>query len=192
MGQQDERKAYPSLSRRLRTFVILVWISLSLGLIAQGCTGFFDRPVPGHEETPFFLPPTRIPPQAQPAVNPPAGSTAPPALNCEDHLTYLSDLTIPDGSQVQPGETLDKRWEVRNSGSCNWDKRYSLRLVAGDRLGADEQLALYPARSGTDAVIRILFQAPPNPGSYRSAWQAFCPAGEPFGDPIYLDIEVTE
>lgn len=191
--QQDERNAYSSLSRRLRTSFILVWISLTLGFIAQGCSVYFDRPAPGNEATPFFLPPTRVPPQDVLADTPPTSAAqALPALICVDNLTFVDDLTIPDGSQVQPGATLDKRWEVRNSGTCNWDERYSLRLVAGDRLGVAEQLALYPARSGTNAVIRILFQAPLEPGSYRSAWQAFSPAGEPFGDLIYIDIEVTQ
>jgi hypothetical protein len=101
-------------------------------------------------------------------------------------------MTIPDGSQVTLGETLDKRWEVENSGTCNWDERYSLRLVAGDDLGAQAQMGLYPARSGTVAPIRILFTAPSEPGQYRSAWQAYGPDGEAFGDQIFIDIVVVE
>lgn len=115
-----------------------------------------------------------------------------PTAVCEDNLTFINDLTIPDGSAVKPGSALDKRWEVRNSGSCNWDARYQLRLTSGDPMGANEQQALYPARAGTSPVIRIEFQAPMQPGSYRSAWQAFNPAGEEFGDPVFIDIIVTD
>ncbi len=113
-----------------------------------------------------------------------------PTLPCTDGLTFIDDLTVPDGSQVKPGAELDKRWEVRNSGSCNWDDRYSLRLTAGEPLGGADSLPLYPARSETNAVIRILLQAPLAEGSYRSAWQAHNPAGEPFGDLIFVDIIV--
>jgi hypothetical protein len=60
----------------------------------------------------------------------------------------------------------------------------------GNALGAVEEQALYPARAGTQAVIRILFQAPDEPGVYRSAWEAVDPEGNAFGDPIYIEIQV--
>lgn len=91
---------------------------------------------------------------------------------------------------VSADSTLDKRWEVENSGSCNWDKNYRLRLIAGPDLNAQKEQALFPARNGTQAVIRVVFKAPKEPGAYRSAWQAFNPGGEPFGDPIFIDIVV--
>ncbi len=31
-------------------------------------------------------------------------------------------------------------------------------------------------------MIRIIFTAPADPGTYRSAWQAYNPKGEPFGE----------
>jgi len=138
-----------------------------------------------------YLPPTSVnalPTASQPAVvyNP---QTA-PALQCVDNLYYLQDLTIPDGSQVGPGSTLDKQWLVENNGTCNWDHSYRLRLIAGPDLGAPVEQALYPARSGTQAVIRIQFTAPAEPGTYRSAWQAYDPQGIPFGDPIFIEIVV--
>jgi len=124
---------------------------------------------------------------SQPVVvyNPPA------APQCVDNLYYLQDLTIPDGSQVAPGSTLDKQWLVENNGTCNWDHAYRLRLIAGPDLGAPVEQALYPARSGTQAVIRIQFAAPSEAGTYRSAWQAYDPQGVPFGDPIFIEITVS-
>lgn len=85
---------------------------------------------------------------------------------------------------------MDKRWEVENTGNCNWDDHYRLRLIAGPDLGAQKEQALFPARSGSRAAIRILFKAPVEPGAYRSAWQAFDAQGEPFGDPFFIDIVV--
>lgn len=109
---------------------------------------------------------------------------------CIDNLTYLSDVTIPDGTEVQPNATMDKRWEVKNSGNCNWDDRYRLRLIAGPDMGSPKEQALYPARSGSQVVLQIIFQAPTDPGSYRSAWQAYNSDGQPFGDPFFIDIMV--
>ena len=109
---------------------------------------------------------------------------------CFDNLRYLEDQTIPDGSLVSPGEVLDKRWLVENNGSCNWEKDYRLTLISGFDLGAAPEQALYPARSGTQATIIIVFTAPAESGVYRSAWQASDPAGQPFGDPIFLEVQV--
>ena len=113
-----------------------------------------------------------------------------PTPNCQDDLRFVEDLTVPDGTQVIAGEQIDKRWQVQNAGTCNWDVRYQLRLLDGNALGAVEEQSLYPARAGTQAVIRILFQAPAEPGVYRSAWEAVDPNGNAFGDPIYIEIQV--
>ncbi len=109
---------------------------------------------------------------------------------CIDNLTFISDVSIPDGTEVQANATLDKRWEVKNSGNCNWDDRYRLRLIAGPAMGAVQEQALYPARSEGQVILQIVFQAPVDPGSYRSAWQAYNPDGQPFGDPVFIDILV--
>jgi hypothetical protein len=115
--------------------------------------------------------------------------TATPA--CGDNLRFVEDLTVPDGTIVSAGTVLDKRWRVENSGSCNWNAHYQLVRISGPALGVGDQQALFPARAGTQAVIRMLLTAPSDPGAYRSAWQAVGPGGESFGDPIYVDFLVV-
>jgi hypothetical protein len=165
----------------------LLWLVFFL----PGCTSALPRYSSENslQETPPFLPPTAQ--SVLPSLT--AGTAEPtitPAVICKDQLTFLSDLTIPDGAVVSPNSTLDKRWEVENSGNCNWDGNYRIRLIAGPDLSAQKEQALYPARNGTRATIRLVFKAPLEPGSYRSAWQAFNPRGEPFGDPFFIDILV--
>jgi next-to-BRCA1 protein 1 len=110
---------------------------------------------------------------------------------CSDVLSYLEDLSIPDGSQTEPNASLDKRWSVQNNGTCNWGEGYTIRLISGAEMGAEPTQALIPARAGSDAVIRIQFIAPEEPGTYISAWQAFTPAGLPFGDQFFINIVVA-
>ena len=117
-----------------------------------------------------------------------APSPTPP---CTDGLSYLQDLSIPDGSTMAPGQLIDKRWQVSNSGTCNWDERYRLTLVSGDAMGAQTSLPLYPARAGREATLRILFTAPQTAGTYECQWQAVNPDGVPFGDAFYMQIVVT-
>ncbi len=108
--------------------------------------------------------------------------------DCINNLTFINDLTILDNSSIAYGATIDKQWLVQNSGTCNWNADYRLRHVGGAALGAPEEIALYPARSGTQATIQITFTTPFTDGEYESAWQAFDPAGLAFGDLIYIRI----
>lgn len=110
---------------------------------------------------------------------------------CVNNLTFLSDLTIPDGTFITYGATVDKQWLVQNSGTCNWNANYRLSYIGGAILDAPEELALYPAKSGTQATLQIVFTAPFSDGEYESAWQAFDSFGFAFGDPIYMRIVVV-
>jgi hypothetical protein len=114
-----------------------------------------------------------------------------PTPACGDNLKFVADLTVPDGTIAARGALIDKRWQVENNGSCNWDDRYRLRLISGAEMGLQAEQALYPARSGASAAIRMLLLAPSKPGTYRSAWQAVGPNQELFGDIIYVEIRVN-
>jgi len=177
---------------KLQIFVMFV---ISLTLAACGSqeaastvsVETFSTPTQPPAETAAIAAPTLEIDGGQAAVQTPT-----PTPSCTNGLMFLADQTIPDGTLVEPGERLDKRWEVRNNGSCNWDARYRVRLIAGPGMGLPVQQALYPALSGTDFVIRMVFIAPEEPGSYRSACQAHDPLDNPFGHPFFIDVVVPE
>ena len=73
---------------------------------------------------------------------------------------FVDDLTIPDRSDVEPGAELDKRWEVRNSGSCDWDNDYRLVRIGSDRFIGVDEIALIPARAGKNAVWKVVLTVP--------------------------------
>jgi len=183
--QYESRIAYRIFYKILAYFIFPLLLSIGL----MGCS---EQPTP-------YRPPTAAaqatrPPQVTPsptAYPQPMDTPVPISTpTCTDDLTFLEDLTLPDGTVVKPGESMDKRWLVKNSGTCNWDERYRLKFISGAELGAPIDQSLYPARSGSNATIRILFTAPPEVGKYQSAWQAYSPQGQPFGDPIYLQVLV--
>ncbi len=95
-----------------------------------------------------------------------------------------------DNTPFSPGQSVDKQWLVTNSGTCDWDSRYTLRLLSGPAMGAATEQPLYPARAGDQATLRIIFTAPSDTGTYISTWQAFGPSGDTFGDVIYIQIVV--
>ncbi|MGD9092427.1 MAG: NBR1-Ig-like domain-containing protein [Anaerolineales bacterium] len=169
-------------------------------LLLAACSGNTTGSLSEQSDESLYIPPTAITAvyQVTTPTEVAASSETPqlikkpatPTPSCTHNLRFMEDLTIPDGTVVSPGAILDKRWQVENTGTCNWDEDYRLRLITGLDLGATPVQALYPARSGTAATIRITFTAPIETGNYQSAWQAFSPQGEPFGDPFYIDIVV--
>lgn len=175
----------------------LTALSILFSLSAYACA-------PAPTPTPF-LPPTLEPPLIEPTliIQPTrqtviVQSTPLPTIipttnpkDCVNDLSFVSDVTLPDNSFVTYGSSLDKQWLVQNTGTCNWDSSYRLRHLGGAVLGAAEEVMLYPARAGKQATIQILFMAPFTDGVYESAWQAYDPAGEPFGQTIYIRITVA-
>jgi hypothetical protein len=175
----------------------LTCLGLLLILVLTACGEQAVTPAP---TSGIYRPPTAVVaptvislPTSNPAFEvPPGGERPTPIPECTNALWFQEDLTIPDGTEVSPGDKLDKRWLVLNNGSCNWDDRYQVRLIGGPNIGAPQLQALYPARSGSEAVIRMNFIAPQEPGAYRSAWQAYDPDGQAFGDPFFIDFVVVE
>jgi hypothetical protein len=110
--------------------------------------------------------------------------------DCTNDLKFIEDLTIQDNTLTTLGLALDKQWLVENNGTCNWNSNYRLKHIGGAALGAPEEIALYPARAGTQATIQIMFTAPFTEGVYESAWQAADPNGTAFGIPIFIRIVV--
>jgi hypothetical protein len=152
----------------------------------------------------FFVPPTAQalqPTVARPASSPTPAPThipspiptplVPSATSCTNDLSFVQDVTVPDGTLVTPSERVDKQWLVTNAGTCNWDASYHLKLIAGDALDVPTQQVLYPARAGTQTTLRIVFTAPQTPGDYSSAWQAVAPDGTTFGQALTLHINVA-
>lgn len=164
-----------------------------LAIAASGCV----LPVPrsataaGPRDA-AFLPPTLVPTPLPTSAAAALQQSTPQQVNCVDSLTFTKDITIPDGTIIAPASSIDKRWEVENSGTCNWNSKYHLKLVAGPEMGVKPEQRLLPARSGSRNVIRLVFTAPSQTGTYRSAWQAFNADGQPFGDTVYIEVVVQQ
>jgi len=164
-------------------------------MLLTACGG--QEPVPVPTPTVAVYKPPTVDPlviqlQETEAARLTAESLPTPTPACTNGLEFVEDVTIDDGSVVSPGQRLDKRWKVLNAGSCNWDADYEVQLIAGPAMKAPNTQSLFPALSGTEAEIRMVFTAPEEPGAYRSAWQAFDPDGDPFGDSFFIDIVVVQ
>jgi hypothetical protein len=109
------------------------------------------------------------------------------------------DVTIPDDTQMNTGESFTKTWRLVNTGSCAWSSEYSLVWFSGDLFGAVRSEPL----SGTTAPgqtvdINIDMVAPDQPGTNQSNWKLSSPQGQLFGigpngdAPIWVRINIVE
>jgi hypothetical protein len=176
---------------RTRPYLFAVLLALAL---ASACT-------PQNTSTPF-RPPTQPPPtKALSTTTPipalytaaaPATATATATEGpCTNNLEFVQDVTVPDGTSISFGASIDKQWLVKNSGTCNWDSTYRLKWIGGDPLGAAQEQVIYPARAGTQITLRIVFTAPTVEGTFESAWQAYGPDGIAFGDQVFMKITAS-
>ncbi|MBE0699603.1 MAG: hypothetical protein IH586_21980 [Anaerolineaceae bacterium] len=114
-----------------------------------------------------------------------------------DQAQFISDVTIPDGTKMVPGQTFTKTWRLRNLGSCSWDNRYAMVFASGDAMGAAAVINLpgtVPANTTVDLSIEM--KAPATPGKYMCSWKLRNPAGQVFGvvadQPFFAQITVIE
>ena len=175
-----------AISRTDRPGIPLLFLGALLASLLTGCR----EPTPTPTQVVYFIPPTAGtgPLDSQMQED---GKVSTLASTCKSQLEFLDDLTIPDGTEIQAGAAFTKRWLVANTGSCPWNRDYTMELISGLNLGVAQTRALFPAQAGSQAVLEIIFTAPENPGRYNSWWQAFDPGGERFGDPVYVDILVV-
>ena len=147
------------------------------GVIATAPPGAATRsPEPGFTLLPA-TPPSPVPPTNTP-------------VPCANDAQFVSDVTIPDFTQLVPGALIDKRWAVRNTGDCDWGPGYRLVFVEGNAMNAPGEHALYPARAGGEAILQINMVAPDAPGEYAGKWQLRDSNGIPFGQVLFIKVTV--
>jgi hypothetical protein len=180
-------------NKRTASRLLFLLAATMMVFLLAGCSALRPKvTLPVSEQAPIYIPPTLA---ASSLATPTTDLTAAASAhgeNCTNELTFLGDISIPDGTSVAPGTTLDKQWDIKNSGTCNWDETYSIRLLEGPDLGASTPQAITPLRADVEGVIRIVFTAPQEPGNYISKWQAYGPDGEPFGQFFSIEINVVE
>ncbi len=112
-------------------------------------------------------------------------------IACTNNAALAADVTVPDGTEIQPGEKFVKTWRIKNTGTCDWGAGYTFDLVKGSALSANK-LDVPHVRASDTVDISLNMAAPAAAGNYRGVWQLFTPAGKPFGEQFVVDIVVPQ
>ena len=111
------------------------------------------------------------------------------ALDCYK-ATLVSDVTIPDGTKLDPGEAFTKTWQINNAGTCDWNKDFKITFVGGDVLGSDTTKIRKKVPAGSTAEISLKMVAPSTSGEVTSYWQMADDNGVLFGNVFTIQIVV--
>ena len=104
---------------------------------------------------------------------------------------WVADITILNGTRMEPGRRFTKTWRVRNTGTTTWSNDYTLAATGDSAWGGSRSVPLPATEPGRAADLTVELVAPTTPGRHRSAWQPLAPDGEPFGDVLPVEIEVV-
>lgn len=119
-----------------------------------------------------------------PGSNPTATS-----IGCYN-ATLVSDVTIPKGTKLDPGEVFEKIWQIKNTGTCDWTNDFKITFVGGDLLGSDTTKIRQRVSAGSTAQISLFMVAPSSSGSVTSSWQMANDSGVLFGQVFTIEIVV--
>jgi photosystem II stability/assembly factor-like uncharacterized protein len=153
-------------------------------------TGTTQPPLPPPTLTPLPpLPPTQTPiAQPPPAISP---------SGC-DKATFVTDVTVLDGTIFSPGAAFTKTWRLKNSGSCTWTTSYKLMYYSGEQMSAPTAINIpWNVYYGQTIDLTLNMVAPNSAGQYRGFWVLANASGTMFGigsdasKPFWVEINVA-
>lgn len=108
-----------------------------------------------------------------------------------DAMAFVTDVTVPDGTDFAPGATFTKTWRIRNSGTCSWSTSYSVVFSSGAAMNgpATQPLTATIAPNST-LDVSVNLTAPSTPGTHTGYWMLRNASGQTFGS-FYVIIDVT-
>jgi hypothetical protein len=118
--------------------------------------------------------------------------TQPTQVLCDDADLDLAtvDVTVPDGTQMSPGQDFVKTWKIRNSGSCTWGSGYTPIFAFGEKMSGIAEPLTGATAPGEEVEISVRFKAPTDTGEFTSTWRMANASNVPFGKNFFVKIVV--
>lgn len=112
-------------------------------------------------------------------------------LGCVVDVTFVEDLSIPDGTTTSPASTFTKRWRVQNTGTCPWTDRYAWAFTGGDPLTIESISTIELVEPGDTYDVAVTLRSPAESGAYAGQFQLAEPGTlTPIGPALYFVIQV--
>ena len=87
--------------------------------------------------------------------------------------SFVSDVTIPDNTNINVNAGFIKTWRLRNVGSCTWTSSYQIIFDSGDQMSgpASQQLINGTVLPGSTVDVSVNLTAPASAGTYKGNWK---------------------
>ena len=182
------KQAEPTLSAETVLTSVALTVDASLSATPEASATATPTATPTETQTPTASPTT----QATLAA-PTQGNTAPAAAGC-DAATFVSDVTIPDGTPLAPETDFIKTWKIQNTGTCTWNADYAVIFSSGSDMNGTSPtyLTLDSVVSGNMVDISVEMTSPETTGKFTGYWRMQNADGVAFGDTFYVEIEVVK
>ena len=185
-GGSDE--STPTLTvEQIQTLAVMTYqAQLTQTALAMPTETFTPLPT----ETPIAIVTFASPDSSSPAeaTNTPASSGQ--SLSCYD-LAYVKDVTIPDNTQVTPGQSFTKTWLVSNSGTCDWEPGFIFNVVGGDAMNGVAVTLNQTVQPGRQYEFSVPMVAPTDKtGELKGTWRLSAANNNFFGDGVYVLVEI--
>lgn len=110
---------------------------------------------------------------------------------CENNMVFVADVTIPDNTEMAPGEAFTKTWTIQNNGTCDWGG-YEFVFHSDEQMSGPSAVTLPVVEAGGFVDVSVDLVAPDTPGTHYSRWTTRASNGDVFGNVIYVKIVVVE
>jgi hypothetical protein len=105
----------------------------------------------------------------------------------------VTDVTLPDRSEVSPGQTLIKTWSINNCGAQAWPEPTKLVFLRGHRElipGAQEEFPVQSAKPNETVEVSAEICSPVAPGRYTAFFRLADSERNLFGPRMWVDLIV--
>lgn len=139
-------------------------------------------------ETPTLTPDAALPSPTATVATDSTGATVTP-IPCDD-ARFVIDISVPDDTEMTPGQDFVKTWKIKNTGSCAWGTGYSVVYAYGEKMSGVAEPLTSAVAPGEEVEVSVRFKAPEKPGQYPSTWRMANANNSPFGEFFYVRIVV--
>jgi len=140
--------------------------------------------------TPTF---TLVPFPTLPLASPSPTATLAPAATATsscDNASFITDVTYPDNTVVNAGDSFTKTWRLKNIGACSWTSSYAIVFMNGESMaGPSAQALVGNVNPGQTVDLSVDLTAPATNGTHTGNWGLRNAAGVIFSH-FYVQIIV--
>lgn len=183
----------------------ILFVGLLAGLVLTGCQQPLstNTPAPTNTAIAYATPSPTVTPllatltptsTSSPTSTPTLTSTVQPAAG--GYVIVFVGETVPDGTNLQPGQAFRKSWTLKNGGARAWTEGFALAVNSSnpkiDKLGSPETVLVGKVvQPGESIEISVDLVAPQQEGRYTVYYELNDETGAPVPDSqIWVTITV--